>query len=186
MGAIDRAWLGPLAAAQVARSWTEPGRDAELLIAAQRGEREALFALLRAHRRELWRICLALTLDPERAERLHLETLVRAAKHVRAAPADAPVLHWLARLAAHLAVAWSRHEPAPGAAGRAWAASAGADPRFAASLARCPEPDRLLLALAVVERLSYADVARVTRRETQDVLRQLTRLRARLAGETSA
>jgi len=176
------------------RPWTEPGRDHDLVIAAQRGDLAALFTLLRAHRETLWRLCVALTLDQARAERLFHETLVRAAKSLRTAPADAPVLHWLARLATHLAVAWSRHEGprTPGEPTGAWPVADGEaplfshDPRLVATLERFPEPDRMLLLLAVVERLSYGEVARVTKRDAAEVVRRLTELREWLAGEVAA
>ena len=90
--------------------WREPGPDPGVLNAAQRGELVALFSMLRAHRMELWRVCLALTLDHRRAERLFHETLVRAAKNLRTVPPGSPILHWLTRLATHLAVAWTRQE----------------------------------------------------------------------------
>jgi len=174
--------------------WTDPGRDHDLVISAQRGDLVALFTLLRAHRAELWRVCVALTLDHRRAERLFHETLVRAAKNLRTVPADAPVLHWLVRLATHLAVAWTRHEgpKTPTEPSGAWPGGAptspirSADPRLAAALASLPEQDRLLLVLAMVERLSYAAVARVTKRDAAEVVRRLTELRERLAGEVAA
>ena len=176
------------------RPWTEPGRDHDLVIAAQRGDLAALFTLLGAHRDTLWRLCVALTLDQARAERLFHETLVRAAKSLRSIPADAPVLHWLARLATHLAVAWSRHEGprTPDEPTGAWPVTDGEaplfshDPRLLATLGRFPEPDRLLLLLTVVERLSYGEVARVTKRDAGEVVRRLTELREQLAGEVAA
>ena len=176
------------------RPWTEPGRDHDLVIAAQRGDLAALFTLLRAHHETLWRLCVALTLDQARAERLFHETLVRAAKSLRTVPVDAPVLHWLARLATHLAVAWSRHEGprTPGEPTGAWPVADGEaplfshDPRLLATLERFPEQDRMLLLLAVVERLSYGDVARVTKRDAAEVVRRLTELREWLAGEVAA
>ena len=164
------------------------------MIAAQRGDLAALFTLLGAHRDTLWRLCVALTLDQSRAERLFHETLVRAAKSLRSVPVDAPMLHWLARLATHLAVAWSRHEGprTPAEPTGAWPVADGEaplfshDPRLLATLERFPEPDRLLLLLAVVERLSYGDVARVTKRDEGEVVSRLTQLRERLAGEVAA
>jgi RNA polymerase sigma-70 factor (ECF subfamily) len=163
------------------------------VIAAQRGDLAALFTLLGAHRDTLWRLCVALTLDQARAERLFHETLVRAAKSLRSIPADAPVLHWLTRLATHLAVAWSRHEGprTPDEPTGAWPVTDGEaplfshDPRLLATLERFPEPDRLLLLLTVVERLSYGEVARVTKRDAGEVVRRLTELREQLAGEVA-
>jgi len=176
------------------RPWTEPGRDPELALAAQRGDLGALFMLLRKYRRELWRLCFALTLDRQRAERLVHDTLLRAAKNLRSLPAGTSLLPWLARLAAHLATASTRQEAAgPAGAEPIEITAAGlgttltdVEQRVLAAYARMPEPDRLLLALASVERLSYPELAAVARREIPAVMHHVSVLRARLAGEEAA
>ncbi len=176
------------------RPWTEPGRDPELAHAAERGDLAALFTLLREYRRELWRVCFALTLDRLRAERLFHDTLVRAAKNLRSVPNGASLLPWLVRLAAHLAAASSRRQGADSASDVSLddpVASLGitlseTEARVLEAFAQLPAPDRMLLSLASVERLPYAELAAVSKREGAAVLHQLAVLRVRLAGEDAA
>jgi RNA polymerase sigma-70 factor (ECF subfamily) len=175
------------------RSWTEPGRDPELALAAQRGDLGALFTLLRKYRRELWRVCFALTLDRQRAERLVHDTLLRAAKNLRSLPTGSSMLPWLVRLAAHLATAAARNAP-PGA-------PTGAEPFSAEALgtgltemerpvleafAALPEGERLLLALDTIEHVPYADLAVIAKREVPVIMNQVALIRSRLAREEAA
>ena len=181
------------------RPWTEPGRDPELALAAQNGDLGALFTLLRKHRRELWRMCFALTLDRVRAERLFHDTLLRAAKNLRSLPAGTALLPWLARLAAHLAATSGRQDAPGGAPGcAAGPAPPALDPLAVGAplgdaersilhaFGRLSETDRLLLALASIERLTYPELAAVARRDVPAVMQQLAVLRTRLAGEEAA
>ena len=173
------------------RPWTEPGRDPELAHAAQRGDLAELFTLLREYRRELWRVCLALTLDRGRAERLFHETLLRAARNLRSVPNGAAFLPWLVRLAAHLASSSARRADGgldaivltPEALGLTLT-----EPEVEVLLefARLTEADRFLLALASLERLPYAELAAVSKKEVTTVMHQLAMLRVRIAGEDAA
>jgi DNA-directed RNA polymerase specialized sigma24 family protein len=173
------------------RSWTEPGRDPELALAAQRGDLGALFTLLRKYRRELWRVCFVLTLDRQRTERLVHDTLLRAAKNLRSLPTGSSMLPWLVRLAAHLATSTARS----GTGG------AGAEPLSPEALgttltemerpvleafAALPEGERLLLALDTIERLPYPELAVIAKREVPVIMNQVAVVRARLAREEAA
>lgn len=172
-------------------SWTEPGRDPELALAAQRGDLGALFTLLRKYRRELWRVCFALTLDRQRAERLVHDTLLRAAKNLRSLPTGSSMLPWLVRLAAHIATAAAKSGTTP----------AGAEPLSAEALgtslteverpvletfASLPEGERLLLALDTIARLPYPELAVIAKREVPVIMNQLALIRSRLAREEAA
>jgi len=173
------------------RPWTEPGRDPELLHAAQNGDLAALFTLLRERRDELWRVCFALTLDRVRAERLFHETLVRAAKNLRSVPHGQAFLPWLVRLAANLATHGRRESPEAVAASAARSDALGKplapeQVEVLASFAALPEFERLLLALAEIEKLPYAEIGAITRREATAVIHQLALIRARMAGEQAA
>jgi DNA-directed RNA polymerase specialized sigma24 family protein len=174
------------------RPWTEPGRDPELALSAQRGDLGALFTLLRKYRRELWRVCFALTLDRSRAERLFHDTLLRAAKNLGSLPAGTALLPWLARLAAHLATASTRKDASgapvkPSLSPAALGTTLGdMEQPVLEAFAHLAEADRLLLALAAVEKLTYPELAAVARREVPGVMGQLSVLRTRLAGEESA
>jgi DNA-directed RNA polymerase specialized sigma24 family protein len=173
------------------RPWTEPGRDPELAHAAQRGDLAELFTLLREYRRELWRVCFALTLDRRRAERLFHETLLRAAKNLRSVPNGAAFLPWLVRLAAHLAASSARRADGGRDATALTPEALGtplAEPEVGVlrEFARLHEADRFLLALASVERLPYAELAAVSKKEVTTVMHQLALLRVRIAGEDAA
>jgi DNA-directed RNA polymerase specialized sigma24 family protein len=171
------------------RPWTEPGRDPALAHAAQRGDLAELFTLLREYRRELWRVCFALTLDRGRAERLFHDTLLRAAKNLRSVPNGAAFLPWLVRLAMHLATTSAKHQERHAVT---WTSEAlGTAPeeseaRALAGFARMNESDRLLMALSVVERLPYPELAAVTKKEITAVMHELAMLRVDLAGEDAA
>lgn len=170
------------------RPWTEPGRDPALAHAAQRGDLAELFTLLREYRRELWRVCFALTLDRRRAERLLHDTLLRAAKNLRSVPNGAAFLPWLVRLAAHLAAASARRTDPGSARDGAVALTPEAlgtaltetETRALTAFARWNEADRMLLMLASVERLPYAELAAVSKREVTALMHQLAMLRVRL------
>jgi RNA polymerase sigma-70 factor (ECF subfamily) len=173
------------------RSWTEPGRDPELALAAQRGDLGALFTLLRKYRRELWHVCFALTLDRERAERLVHDTLLRAAKNLRSLPTGSSMLPWLVRLAAHLATAATKSglpqggaEPlSPEALGTAL--TEVERPVLEAFVA-LPEGERLLLALDTIERLPYPELAVIAKREVPVIMNQVAVIRTRIAREEAA
>src|SRR5262249_37447439 len=93
------------------RPWTEPGRDPELLVAAQRGQLTSLLQLVYMHRLPLWRACMAITRQGGEAERLFLETLAAATRQLRAAPSYKPFLPWLVQLARELDAARTRGRP---------------------------------------------------------------------------
>src|SRR5262245_34546956 len=173
------------------RSWTEPGRDPELALAAQRGDLGALFTLLRKYRRELWRVCFALTLDRQRTERLVHDTLLRAAKNLRSVPTGSSMLPWLVRLAAHLATASARAVqpgagPEPLSPEALGTALTEVERPVLEAFAALPEGERLLLALDTIERLPYPDLAVIAKREVPVIMNQVALVRSRLAREEAA
>ena len=176
------------------RSWTEPGRDPELALAAQRGDLGALFTLLRKYRRELWRVCFALTLDRQRAERLVHDTLLRAAKNLRSLPTGSSMLPWLVRLAAHLATSAARQAPPGSAPGDAAPLSPEAlgtaltemERPVLEAFASLSEGERLLLALDTIEHVPYPDLAVIAKREVPVIMNQVSQIRSRLAREEAA
>jgi len=172
-------------------SWTEPGRDPELALAAQRGDLGALFTLLRKYRRELWRVCFALTLDRQQAERLFHDTLLRAAKNLRSLPTGSSMLPWLVRLAAHLATAAAKNgTQAPGAEPFSPEALGTGltemERPVLEAFAALPEGERLLLALDTIEHISYPELAVIAKREVPVIMNQVALIRARIAREEAA
>jgi len=180
------------------RSWTEPGRDPELALAAQQGDLGAMFTLLRKYRRELWHVCFALTLDRQRTERLVHDTLLRAANNLRSVPAHSSLLPWLVRMATHLASAAARsgtpdeQGTVPGAGGPPLSPEAigttltEVEQPVIETFASLGETERLMLALVSLERVSYAELAVVAKREVAVVMHQMALIRARLAREEAA
>ena len=172
-------------------SWTEPGRDPELALAAQRGDLGAVFTLLRKYRRELWRVCFALTLDRQRAERLVYDTLLRAAKNLRSLPTGSSMLPWLVRLAAHLATTAAKQgPPVPGAEPLSPEALGTAltemERPVLEAFASLPEGERLLLALDTIEHIPYPELAVIAKREVPVIMNQVALIRSRLAREEAA
>ena len=170
------------------RHWTEPGRDPGLVYAAQRGDLAALFTLLREYRHELWSVCLALTLDRVRAERLFHETLLRAAKNLRSVPNGAAFLPWLVRIAAHGAATDQRRGTGPTLTDDTALGTPLSEPQARAlrAFAALGGQERLLYALAAIQRLTYAEIGAITRRENHAVIQDLSQLRARLASGEAA
>ena len=156
------------------RPWTEPGRDPELLQAAQRGDLSALLRLCSAHRLPLWRACLAITRHLGEAELLFQETLAHATRHLRAAPGGKPFLPWIVKLARQLDAAKTRGRPPRPTVGvrrpngEPWFAGArGAhyvedEQRALHAFALLHAEDQWLLMLRLCERLPYPEIARIT------------------------
>jgi DNA-directed RNA polymerase specialized sigma24 family protein len=168
------------------RPWTEPGRDPQHVYDAQRGDLAALFTLLREYRRELWSVCFALTLDRTRAERLFHETLLRASKNLRSVPNGAAFLPWLVRLALNGAAAIQRRDPAEKDLAPSDRTALGTEltaeqSRSLHAFAELSGQDRLLYALAAIERLPYGEIGTLTRRDNNAVIHEVALLRVRLA-----
>ena len=154
--------------------WTDAGQDPELLRQAQRGELAALLRLFNTHRLSLWRACLTITRHMGEAELLFQETLAQATRELRAAPLQQPLLPWLAKQAREIDTAKSRSRPLRPAvparrpSGEAWLeGSRGAhyvedEQRTLYGFSLLHPDDQWLLALRLFERLSYADIARLT------------------------
>jgi len=168
------------------RPWTEPGRDPQHVYDAQRGDLAALFTLLREYRRELWSVCFALTLDRTRAERLFHETLLRASKNLRSVPNGAAFLPWLVRLTLNGAAAIQRRDPASKDSALSDRTALGTEltaeqSRALHAFAGLSGQDRLLYALAAIERLPYGEIGALTRRDNNSVIHEVAVLRVRLA-----
>ncbi len=167
------------------RPWTEPGQDLQLLDAAQRGDLTSLRRLIRVHRAPLWRACFAITRHQGEAEMLFQETLAHAARQLRAAPTGRPFLPWLVRLARQVDSAKRRgreSRPSVGTRrpnGEPWVAgSRGAhwvedEKSTLHAFAQLHTDDQWLLVLRLFERLSYADIAKVTSLSMPRVMNRL-------------
>ena len=169
-------------------AWTEAGQDPEHLRQAQRGDLAAALQIYSAHRLPLWRTCLVLTLHPREAERLFGQTIEHATRELPGAPVRQPLLPWLARLACELAA----NHPAPGTDrpdGQPWdedATATAVEQHALHGFSLLDGQDRWLLALRLLELLSYDDIALVTGQSVEHVAERLAFARDRIDREYDA
>ena len=167
-----------------ATPWTEIGQDTERLRAAQRGDLDALLRLFEAYKLPLWRTCLAITQQRGEADRLFEHTIACATHELSSAPEGQPLLLWLVRLARELDAHRTRSNPrgpelagAQRPDGEMWdeqAPEVDVERHALRSYALLDRNDQWLLALRLFERLSYADIARVTGLSVDDVVERLS------------
>ena len=175
------------------RPWIHAGQDPELLRKAQRGDLTALLRIYNTHRLSLWRACMVLTRRSAEAEQLFQETIARATHELAHAPANEPLLPWLAGIARELDAARARTRPRDVARnatqrpnGQPWDdGSSGAqdtldEQRALRGFSALQADDQWLLALRLFERLPYADLARVTGQSLERVAERLALARESL------
>jgi len=170
-----------------AAAWTEIGQDIERLQQAQRGDRDALLQLFAAYQLPLWRTCLAITHHHGDADRLFEHTIACASHELASAPDGQPLLLWLVRLARELDAHRARTSPRDPALagtqrpdGQPWderAPDVDIERHALRAFAQLDADDQWLLALRLFERLSYADIARVTGKSLDEVAERLSFVR---------
>lgn len=173
--------------------WMEAGREAGLVLGAQRGDVDAMLELLRHYQRPLWRLCFAFTRDVVEGERLVQETARRALRNIRQLPVGQPFFPWLARLARTLAIARSRRAAGERREaglrrpnGERWSSGVlGAhdleyQKGLLAAFADLPVDDQMLLALRLFERLPYAEIASVAGLAQPATMHRIAALRERI------
>ena len=175
----------------------EPGREADLVRAAQGGDEAAFTEIVRHFQRPVYRVAYALTRNASDADDLAQETFVRAYQAIGRFRAGEPLYPWLSRIAVNLAYSlFRRRKRRPETsieplveAGRQWAADD--DPaeraaeseqheRLAAAFAELSHEHQAVLTLRVVEDLSYDDIARTLGVPAGTVMSRLSRARAEL------
>lgn len=167
-----------------ATPWTEIGQDVERLREAQRGDLEALLRLFEAYKLPLWRTCLAITQQRSEADRLFEHTIACATHELSSAPEGQPLLLWLVRLARELDAHRARTSPRDPALagdrrpdGQMWderAPEVDVERHALRAYALLDRTDQWLLGLRLFERLSYADIARVSGLPVEDVAERLS------------
>lgn len=176
--------------------WMESGREAGLVLSAQRGELDAMLELLGHYQRPLWRLCFAFTCDVVDAERLAQDAARRALRNVRQLPVGQPFFPWLARLARTLAISRARRRAGGGGErreghlrrpnGERWSSGAlGAhhieyERRVLDAFAALPAEDQMLLALRLFERLPYAEIAVVAGLALPPTMHRIAALREKI------
>jgi len=172
--------------------WIESGREAGLLLSAQQGDTDSFGELLRAHLRPLHSVCFAMTCDSERTSHLMGETASLAWRNLSQLPVGRPFFPYLARIARNLAIAHQRRRsgerrelPAQRPSGGPWGGSTG-NPALIAEEQRLiglyqdlSADERLLLALRLIEGLSYPRIAMILDVPVGSVTHRLQGLRSR-------
>ena len=175
----------------------EPGREADLVRAAQVGDQAAFAEIVRHFQRPIFRVAYALTRNASDADDLAQETFVRAYQAIGRFRAGEPLYPWLSRIAVNRTYSLFRHrrrrpetsiEPLV-ESGRQWAsnddpaeraAESEQHERLAAAFAELSHEHQAVLSLRVVEGLSYDEISRVLGVPAGTVMSRLSRARAEL------
>jgi RNA polymerase sigma-70 factor (ECF subfamily) len=175
----------------------EPGREASLVQAAQSGDQAAFAEIVRHFQRAVYRVAYALTRNASDADDLAQETFLRAYQAIGRFRVGEPLYPWLSRITVNLAYSLHRRrkrrpetsiEPLV-EVGRQWAS--GDDPaehaaqaerrdRLVAAFGRLSPEHQAVLALRVVEDLSYDEIARTLGVPVGTVMSRLSRARGEL------
>ena len=175
----------------------EPGEEAARLREAQMGSATAFGQVVRCYQRAVYRVAYALTRNAGDADDVAQETFLRAWQAIGRFRVGEPLYPWLARIAMNASFSLlRRRKRRPEVAleplvetGAQWAG--GDDPaeeaaasergeRLARAFATLSEEHRAVLALRVVEDLSYDEIARALRIPVGTVMSRLSRARAEL------
>ena len=177
--------------------WMEPGEEADRLRESQRGSTAAFGQIVRGYQRAVYRVAYALTRNAGDADDVTQETFLRAWQAIGRFRVGEPLYPWLARIAMNASFSLLRRrkrrpevalEPML-EAGAQWAggddpveeaAASERDERLASAYLALSEEHRAVLALRVVEDLSYDEIARALRVPVGTVMSRLSRARAEL------
>ena len=181
----------------------EPGDEARLVRAAQSGDENAFAEIVRHFQRAVYRVAYALTRNASDADDLAQETFVRAYQAIGRFRAGEPLYPWLARIAVNQAYSLHRRrkrrpetsiEPLV-EAGRQWAgeddpaenaAESERNEMIQAAFAGLSPEHQAVLALRVVEGLSYDEIAETVGVPVGTVMSRLSRARAELKARLRA
>lgn len=171
-------------------AWMDEGVEIERVRAAQRGDDEAFRALARHHLRHVYRLAYALTRDHDDAADLTAETFQRARASIGTLPAGKRFFPWVLRIARNLSVTLARRragEPVLVNA-RAWSAADApaseveTDLRVLKLLPELRPDEQMALALRVVERLPYEEIAALLDQSVAVTMGRLSNARGVLLG----
>ncbi len=175
----------------------EPGREADLVRAAQGGDQAAFAEIVRHFQRPVYRVAYALTRNAADADDLAQETFVRAYQAIGRFRVGEPLYPWLSRIAVNLAYSLFRRrrrrpetpiEPLV-EAGRQFgveddpaehAAEAERHARLAEAFGALSVEHQAVLTLRVVEDMTYEEIARTLNVPVGTVMSRLSRARTEL------
>ena len=158
-------------------AWMELQLEQELVDAAQNGDRDSFLELVRHYQRPVYRLAFAMTRDADDAASLAQETFVRAAKGIKDLPESRRFFPWVLRIARNLAVSLGRK--------RAGSRKSGGDPLLRSFEELRPD-EQMALALRVVQRLKYADIATLLDTSLGAAMVRLAQARALLLGRADS
>jgi DNA-directed RNA polymerase specialized sigma24 family protein len=156
----------------------DAGREAELIALAQAGSTEAFLELAQHYERPLYRVVYATRGGNDDAASASLETFARAWRDIADFPSGRRVFPWLLRIARELP---QKIAPPRGARYRGDAVSMALD--------QLRLDDRVALALRVVERVPYPEIASILDVPTGIVILRIAQARGSVlahAGESEA
>lgn len=177
--------------------------DTALVAACQRGDQAAFSELVRRHQRAVHRIAYGLTRSAADADDLAQETFVRAWGAIARFELGQPLMPWLARICTNQAYSLFRHrkrrpetsiEPLV-EAGRQWgvdddpadhSARSEHERRLRDGFAQLSEEHQAVLALRVLEDMSYEDIAAALHVPIGTVMSRLSRARSELKRRLAA
>jgi DNA-directed RNA polymerase specialized sigma24 family protein len=154
------------------------GREAELIATAQAGSRDAFLELAGHYQRPLYRVVYATRGGDDDAASATLETLARAWRDIAEFPSGRRFFPWLLRIARGLP---HRVTPPRATRYRGDAVSTALD--------QLRPDDRMALALRVVERMPYPEIAALLDVPTGIIILRIAQARGSVlahAGETEA
>jgi RNA polymerase sigma-70 factor, ECF subfamily len=159
-------------------AWMELELEQDLVEAAQQGDRDAYLELVRHYQRPVYRLAFAMTRNAEDAASLALEAFVRAGKGLKDLPESRRFFPWVLRIARNLAVSLARK--------RAGSRRPGEGDSLLHSLEELRPDEQMALALRVVQRLKYADIAVLLDTSLGAAMVRLAQARALLLGRADA
>jgi len=158
-------------------AWMELQLEQELVDAAQNGDRGSFLELVRHYQRPVYQLAFAMTRDADDAASLAQETFVRAGKGIKDLPESRRFFPWVLRIARNLAVSLGRK--------RAGSRKSGGDPLLRSFEELRPD-EQMALALRVVQRLKYADIAALLDTSLGAAMVRLAQARALLLGRAGS
>ncbi len=148
-------------------------KEAELIGEAQSGDRVAYLNLVRHYQRPLYRLAYAMSRSEEGAAALAQEAFARVWKDIAEYPSGRRFFHWLLHVVRNL----------PGGIISTSAAPDGDDPLLKAIEALRPD-DRMALALRIVERVRYQEIAALLNLPTGIVILRIAQARGLMLAGT--
>jgi RNA polymerase sigma-70 factor, ECF subfamily len=155
--------------------WMEAGQEAGLLLSAQQGDCDAFLELVAHYRFPLYRLAYALTRNENDARVLARDAFVLAWKNLKSLPVSRPIYPWLVRTVRNLSSNFRKRRTDGRGLGHA-----SASPRERATVMAYAElgiDDQVILALRLIQHLTYEDLSTVLEVPTRTAMSRLTTAR---------